>query len=326
MHGEAWNILLIATIAVAAVGMISGSSEQPTSTVPAASQPTSRAANPHWSNDGCRYCHELKENRVLPIAPRKVNELCWQCHDGLQAAREVHPVGRIFAGEQVRRPDNWPAPGNALSCLTCHDVRLACDRPQPRLISNGSFLRPVSGQGPLAFCGECHVAAFRPDGGRFNVHLMLDHAGRPDPDICRYCHLPSFKLDGSPVPTGDPQLRTDGISLCAVCHTSHLDYFEPGHIGHDVADPMRTRMLIFEPLPWSIGQLFPLIQPADMTMTRLPLENDQRIVCATCHNPHQKGTFPSWSVLADGADAPGLGKTNLRLRGFDKDSCYVCHE
>lgn len=326
MRGESCKLLLAVTVAAVAVGAIPSSSAQPTSTAPAASQPAGRAENPHWSENGCRHCHRLEENRVLPVDQKSVNELCWKCHDGKQAAREVHPVGRLFSGEQVRRPEGWPAPGGALSCLTCHNVRLACDRPYPRPTLRGSFLRPVSGQGPTAFCGECHVAAFQPGAGRFNVHRMLDGTGQRNLSVCRFCHLPSLDLNGPPMRSGKPLLRADGISLCAACHTTHVDYFEPGHIGHDVTEPMRTRMLALEPVLWAGRPLFPQSQPAGTEQPRLPLEDNRRIVCATCHNPHQEGVFAQWSVLADGAVAPEQEKTYARLRGLNKDLCYACHE
>ncbi|MDM8008769.1 MAG: hypothetical protein QUV05_21740 [Phycisphaerae bacterium] len=326
MRDEPCHILLMVALAAAVAGVIPASSAQPTSTAPAASRPAGRAVNPHWSGDGCRHCHKLQENRVLPVDPKKINELCWQCHDGTQAARDVHPVGRLFASQQVRRPDHWPAPGGALSCVTCHDIRLACDHPLPRPTLNASFLRPVSGQGPMAFCAECHVDAFRPGEGRHNAHVMLDAAGRQNPDACRFCHAPSFRLDGPSLRTGTPLLRADGISLCASCHTRHVDYFEPGHIGHEVAEPMRSRMLALEPVLWAARPLLPQSRPAGGELTRLPLENERRIVCTTCHNPHQEGTFAEWSVLADGAIPLDREKPHARLRGLNKDLCYACHE
>ncbi len=326
MRGELCNIVLSGVLAVTVAGVITVSSAEPTSTAPASSQPAGRAENPHWSTDGCRHCHQIRKDRTFSIEQSRINDVCRQCHDGTQAAREVHPVGRLFAGDQVRRPDNWPAPGGALSCVTCHDIRRACDYPQPRPALNGSFLRPVSAQGPMAFCAECHIAAFQAGGGRLNVHVMLDGAGQRNDDACRFCHLPSFDLDAPPTRTGKPLLRADGISLCVSCHPNHLDYFEPGHIGHEVAEPMRTLMPALEPILWAGRPPLPQGQPDGRALTRLPLENEQRIVCATCHNPHQEGTFPEWSVLADGAIPLVREGPQVRLRGIEKDLCYACHE
>ena len=301
---------------------------QPTASAPAATQPSAsvRVVSPHWSDRGCRRCHQASGDRLLPISLDSVNELCWRCHDGKRATAEVHPVGRLFTGDQVERPRDWPAPGGKLSCITCHDVRMACDHPTPRPTTNPSFLRPVTGQGLMAFCAACHVAAFRPGGGRLNVHVMLDAQGRPVAGKCRYCHQDSFEPGASSARTGEPQLRGDGISLCIACHPSHVDHFEPGHIGYQVSEAMRARMLAAERVLWRSKPLAPQSRPATSPLTRLPLEKENRIVCATCHNPHQQGTFPEESVLSDGAIARQGERRQMRLRGLNKDLCHACHE
>jgi len=59
--------------------------------------------------------------------------------------------------------------------------------------------------------------------------------------------------------------------------------------------------------------------------TRLPLGRGDRIVCSTCHNPHQEGVFLKGNVLSYGA-LPGTRRAErLPLRGVGKDICIGCH-
>jgi predicted CXXCH cytochrome family protein len=327
MCGDLRGVASVLAMAVASAYLSPVVRGQPTASSPAASQPAiaGRAANPHWSENGCRLCHQYSGERALPIKREDINALCWQCHDGRRAAREVHPVGRLFAGDQITRPEAWPAPGGKLGCVTCHDILLACRHPVPRPAKNASFLRPVSGEGPMAFCAACHVGAFRPGGGKLDAHLMLDDQNRPIAGKCHYCHQDSFDPGRSPIRTGDPQLRSDGVSLCIACHSHHVDFFEPGHIGHEVSESMRTRMLIAEPFLWPSNEVFPQTSPASAPSTRLPLEKGNRIMCATCHNPHQRGTFPFWGVLEDGA-MPRESERRVQFRGLNKELCHACHD
>ncbi len=346
MCGDLRRVAILLAIAVASVYLPHLVRGQPTASAPMASQPsaasqpsvTDRAANPHWSQDGCPLCHQFSGGRAMPIKRENIDALCWQCHDGGRAASEVHPVGRLFVGNQVIRPETWPAPGGKLGCVTCHDILLACRHPVPRPARNSSFLRAAPGEDPMAFCAACHVGVFAPGGGKLDVHLMVDDRNKPIAGKCRYCHQDSFDPGRPPIRTGNAQLRSDGVSLCIACHSYHVDYFEPGHIGHEVSEPMIARMLaldrppqvgqglIAEPFLWPSGEVIPSTSPDGPFLTRLPLEGGKRIVCATCHNPHQQGTFPFWSTLEDGAMPRESENRRPQFRGLNKELCYACHD
>ena len=284
---------------------------------PAATRPATaparveRARNPHWRADGCRACHASERGEA--IHPDDVNRICWECHDGRRAHQEVHPVGRRFT-EDTAQPAGWPAPNNELSCITCHEFtpvhRTAERRPQ----ANPEFLREYRGASLTAWCAKCH--ATNEAHQRFNPHQMIAADGQPDRRACLFCHHTIPGLGNVVERRGRPALQADVIALCSRCHTRHLDYFEPGHIGMTVTPQVKQQMLAQDAA--ALGT------PAAETR-RLPLDGGQRVVCSTCHNPHQNGLFPEGSVLEFGGIEPGRPGRRLELRGLGKEICSGCH-
>jgi len=83
-------------------------------------------------------------------------------------------VGRPF-GPGTIQPKGWPAPGERVTCVTCHDIRGA-GHEVPLPADNRHFLRglpmdrahhrrAIDTENPLlAFCGACHVGPLRSSG------------------------------------------------------------------------------------------------------------------------------------------------------------------
>jgi predicted CXXCH cytochrome family protein len=285
------------------------------------------AMNPHWSPEGCPRCHgpDASQRRIPDAA--EADDLCLECHDGRRARREVHPTGRQFASEQIIKPEHWPAPDNTLGCLTCHDVRQACEANHHRPRHNPMFLRDYDPEAPLAFCAKCHVAAAETGTrGGYDPHVMLGEQGQRELQVCLFCHLESASGRGRRSRTGSPGLRADELTICASCHHRHVDYFEPGHIGHPVSQAMRETMLAAE-RTWAPerGDLATSGPAEHAAASRLPLTRDHRITCSTCHNPHQEGVFAPDSLLACGAMRPETEDRKPRLRGLGKELCRACH-
>lgn len=291
----------------------------------AAEPPTTRPAveNPHWSAAGCSACHKNGAPKTIPA--EQVNALCWSCHDGERASAEPHPVGRKFTRQQINKPPGWPTPDNLLSCITCHDVVVACHKDKPRPATNAEFLREPAADGMTNWCGKCHAAAKQGPGQRYNPHQMLDERGQIKSSACQLCHVSPMENMRAGQRGGQPHLRSDGISLCAACHRSHIDYFEPGHIGLRINRRSMDRLMkAVRPPTATMPASLPATRPAG-AQPLLPLGTDQRIVCSTCHNPHPQGLFAAGSDLAIGAMTTATQGNQLGLR-FGKDVCRACHE
>jgi hypothetical protein len=305
------EVLTIVSVALAVCALTScRPSEQPVQTGPApAVQPVEKveptkpktstemvAVGPHWSSDTCGLCHAETEHPE-PISSARTDEICLGCHDGEQAPAERHPMGRTFAVEQVVAPAGWPLVDGRLGCLTCHDARLACDQRTPAIQRfNPDMLRDYEGS-LVTWCAECHVQTT--EHHKYNPHVMTTADGRVDRSVCLHCHEVDFSDRTETTRTGNARLRSSADLICLGCHTRHVDYFEPGHLG--------------------------LIQPVRMRSTPLPLGPQHQIACYTCHNPHAEGVFPSDSVLGRGGIRTDAEDKGLRLRGFGKDICHACH-
>jgi len=287
-----------------------------------------RAANPHWGADGCRYCHRIQAGKAEPIPPAKVDAICLGCHDGTRARRERHPLGRLFVAGQVVKPAGWPTINGRLGCQTCHEHIVACRLDAQEFRADPDFLRGYEGGSLLTFCARCHI---EPKYHRYKLHEMLTKDGKPIDSKCLFCHTEAIRRENMMVRTGNAELRADPITLCESCHTEHLDYFEPGHPGSKVTPEMRGFMVAFEAMGF-VGGRYPTADQIEAAMRserrpeRLPLWPGDKVVCSTCHNPHQEGVFPPGSVLAYGAMTPEQMTRRYHLRGVEKEICVACHD
>ncbi|HOA72933.1 MAG TPA: hypothetical protein PL151_01165 [Phycisphaerae bacterium] len=293
-----------------------------------ADRPVTPAPNPHWSREDCFVCHQKGDDgRVLPIPLTQVNALCWTCHDGKRAHQEVHPVARTFASEDVVQPSGWPAPDGLLSCVTCHNFGPGHARGGPRPEQNAWMLREYTGGSLTEWCAKCHVAS--PAHKPFNPHVMLTETGEVNTRNCVLCHRVSEGFDRQ-VRLGKPDLVADEISLCARCHTRHVDWFTPGHIGKAVPPEVRAYMLAREDAgiegTLTREQVEAYLDDPRQPR-RLPLGIGDRVVCSTCHNPHQAGLFPPETDLGMGGMKPrkGQGARSLEMRGLGRGICRGCH-
>jgi len=272
--------------------------------------------NPHWRADGCDSCHNVSEGGVEFIVAATVNDLCLACHDGKTASREAHPIYRTFANPQIVQPPDWPAPDGFLSCLTCHEVLTGCRTVGARPAENPAMLRKIEGEIPDPFCGACHVEEFHQ---RHNPHILRATDGWSRDKFCQTCHEEGMVFHPRYRRDGESMLRAAEVSLCARCHTSNVEYFEPGHIGAIMKPDLLAGLRRTE---LRLGQ-----STDSRQATWLPLGEDDSIQCSTCHNPHPVGLFPDESALALGAVAPpATAHDGISTRIGAGALCAACHE
>ena len=272
--------------------------------------------NPHWRSDQCSVCHSvalnnsvaLKDSAALKnyaaIRTTDIDAGCLQCHDGVKASPEAHPIGRRLDEERFKKPSGWPMPDGRLTCSTCHDMELACRLEEKTRSVNSNFLRGNAQDTQASFCANCHVMESHE---RLNAHRMIDASGKPDQAICAYCHTTEMEGASRLHRRGEANLKVSETTLCLGCHSTHIDYFEPGHMGSQMNEATRKQLKSS-----GLGQ-------------RLPLVNNNTVTCSTCHNPHEAGVFAPGSELEIGALNFTTDSPRPKLRGLGKEICSACH-
>jgi hypothetical protein len=285
------------------------------------------AKNPHRDVSMCLACHTSNiGGRGNLIFGNNVIQLCQSCHDGRQALREVHPVNlKPSVAMAGRIPTDFPLEQGKLTCSTCHNIKLSCPKEQPATMPDDDFLRGAPTQHPLAFCFNCHTKeSYQP----FNVHDQLD-TGRKKTDTCLWCHLSVPEVGSNIKEAASYGLRGKASELCRNCH--------PVPASHPTGDPhmystpsaeMMSYMSAYEiqnKMHLQLKQLLEYVKAAKRAQRFIPLDENNRITCYSCHNPHEKGLLPNRNPRSIGAE-PKKAK-NHRLRVYQGDiACRVCHQ
>lgn len=267
-------------------------------------------SNPHHTADQCMLCHATREPDYQLLAGAALDAVCLECHDGITAPAEPHPIARGFNRADIRRPPDWPAPDGLLSCITCHDLTAGGHPADYNKKQTDHWLRPLP-SAASDFCAACHA----PDAhARANPHAMMIHADRQS-DACLLCHQELDPQSSLAERLGDPRLHQSEIALCSGCHGNHVDFFTPGHIGATVTPHVLARMRATDAAHGLVSSDGPQL---------LPLLPDGRVGCSTCHNPHPHGVFPADSILARGAP-PQFPASGVALRMSGSELCVACH-
>jgi hypothetical protein len=266
----------------------------------------------------------MRGGRPLPITSEAVTPLCVSCHDGARAADEIHPVNSKMDGRIGPNP-GWPTFRGTLYCLTCHNVRQQCDTSAQRPDANAAFLRQgqTPGADPMPFCDNCHAPRQTP---KFNPHLMLaEDQHTIIEQRCQVCHNRSMNRNAT-TRSSNASLRADQVSMCRSCHPHHRDISRAGHVLATIRPPMliymRARELtgLLEP---PSQDLIKQLQDENARPTLMVPDSQGRIVCSTCHNPHEQGTFAPNCVLDDRSLRLIKGHLLTPVRG--QIFCRRCH-
>ena len=196
----------------------------------------------------------------------------------------LHHLANVKPPEDMQVAKSFPLNKKGeIDCQTCHGIKDIKDIPFDEVDKKAdNFHRGGPYQQLTDFCYNCHKKKdYQPP----NIHKLLDKNGKYDKKACEYCHKKA------PDPTKDIALkdlkfRLPPQKICFGCHlkTPHLNALE-----HQVKvdEKMRKR-----------------IKQAEQKLNViLPLDSDGKVMCTTCHNPHEKGvireTKPAGKQVAD---------------------------
>lgn len=251
----------------------------------------------HYTGKYCNECHEktpvVGGDRYLKFGG-DYSQLC-RCHTE-EPAPFLHPFDvKPSAEKEKRMPADFPLENGQLTCDTCHNLYLQC---QKRLFDMDS-LRGAPYRSRTDFCFKCHEEK-KYEG--FDPHNQLTEAGEIIIEKCLYCH--EEKPDEKHATFKEVKFIGDIEVLCRRCHLVAGNH--SGNFDHMGIVPSEKRLNIMKGMEKKFNIL-------------LPLDNDGRMTCITCHNPHEKGVIPDRLPGAQGAGS----KFRHRLPG---KLCKECHE
>lgn len=168
--------------------------------------------------------------------------------------------------------------GRVLQCQTCHGLEKIDEIPYDKIDKNAlNFLRLNGYQKLDTFCTNCHDAKQHE---RPNIHLMKKEDGSIKKETCLFCHREVNDKRDVKRELVDANLRLPVETVCVGCHlkTPHFNAVEhtDGTLSEDTsssAKKMTSR----------------LKQIQQEKNSYLPLSSDNKILCITCHNPHEEG-------------------------------------
>ncbi len=239
-------------------------------------------------------------------------------HAGAMAAEEEytlppmhHPVA-IAIPDSMQVAEGLPLDENGeMVCDTCHGIEnLKEIAPDEVDIDDPAFLNLGPYPTLTDFCYRCHEKTGHE---RYNLHQMLDEKGELDERGCVYCHEET--TDPRQADQADElTFRLPKAKLCYGCHlkTPHLN-----SLSHQVEPDERIREV--------------MRRTEREQGIRLPLDDEGRVTCITCHSPHQAGVIdpdrPAGKLVEDGPVEEGITyrKTAWSLV-FARDKSMRLHE
>ncbi len=203
----------------------------------------------------------------------------------------MHHVVGVPVSPDMKLPQTFPlGERRELICDTCHGVEDIEHLPEDEVDTRmPDFLHDGPYRALTEFCYRCHEKA---EAQRNNVHVMFNAAGELDTQGCRYCHQETPD-PRKPYERERMRFQLPRQKLCYGCHlkTPHLNA-----LTHQSApdEAMRETMRASER---RLG-------------VRLPLVEEDKVGCITCHTPHQSGvideTHPGGRQVEDRAVKEGI--------------------
>ncbi|WP_170942377.1 cytochrome c3 family protein [Noviherbaspirillum denitrificans] len=272
--------------------------------------------NPHWRADSCKACHRAAPTaNDVALRSKDINQLCQSCHDAISATKYIHAVGMEPSNEKRNRmPEQFRQAvkrgGGVITCISCHDLHMQCkqERFEERR-ENRFFFRGGPYRKRTDLCFNCHNPK---NYERLNPHDQITDEGELNQVVCLVCHtVAPNRRSAKSINDVMFTIKNDLTQVCVGCHKWRPHPSQPA----EVSAPGKNHLV--KPSPAVLRQMKATEKAQNLI---LPLEPDSgRIICATCHNPHERGVQrdPRADVGADGFN-------RLRLQPGEI-MCMSCH-
>jgi hypothetical protein len=253
--------------------------------------------NIHFTGRYCNECHERTpvKGGAIYLKYNGDYQLLCRCHHGMSPGY-CHPLEvNSKPSEKLTIPADFPLTDGKFTCDTCHDVYRQC---QKRLFDRYT-LRGAPYPRKTDFCYRCHDKKKYQALNAHRHQILAD--GTLNIKMCLYCH--EKKPDEKTETYKEVTLIGDKRDLCRRCHP--IEGNHPGDFNH-MAEPPSAKALKRMAVMETTYQII------------LPLAQDGKMTCVTCHNPHERGVIAADKPSAKGADS----KYRERLPGI---LCIECH-
>ena len=272
--------------------------------------------NPHWQENACLACHTENTKITSKKPPIKMEvSICQNCHDARFDHSYIHPVNITPDKTMIEKmnPDfraSLKKTNGQVSCFTCHELKLQClPKHKQKKAINPKFFRGYPFKTRTEQCYFCHDAT---EYQQLNPHDQIDDTGKIRDNTCRICHAGSIDQlkEEKSVDLIVFHARENLNTLCWGCHRmiphpgGKFTFFASKKGPNHLIKPQQEILDRLEEQSKEHNILFPL-EP-----------ETNKIYCATCHNPHEKG------VIKNAASAKGADSKN-RLR--TEKTCRFCH-
>jgi len=253
--------------------------------------------NLHYTGKYCSECHEKTPSPGGNPQLRFGGDYGLLCRCHIESPDVyIHPFNIAPTPEKKKRiPQNFPLEDGKVTCLTCHDIYRQC---QKRLFERHS-LRGAPYPRRIDFCYNCHVMEqYAPT----DPHHQLDDNNEIIIGTCLICH--KEKPDEKHATFKDVTLIGNIETSCRRCH--HISGKHAGDAEHVGIIPSADGLKRIKTVEAKYN-------------VRLPLDENGKMTCITCHNPHAKGVIPESSPGAKGAGARHRHRLPETL-------CQECHQ
>ena len=255
----------------------------------------------HYSAKYCTECHVSSPRQGSHSQLRYEGDLKILCRCHYNTSNNyIHPVDRRPSEEMIDRiPAQYPLQAGQITCSTCHDIFIQCQDNQLErsFLKEQKFLRGQPFSNESSICYRCHdIESYQ----MYNPHQQTNANKEIIKEKCLYCH--SEIPDEKQTTAKDAKLIGHLEPLCIRCHKK-----VPGQDFH-----AKHRRKPSKEILTRINQL-----EARQNII-LPLSEEGKLTCATCHNPHEKGVIPDVRAGATGAG----GEKRHRL---ENKMCIKCH-